>query len=53
MRRRAAEYRRPVRRRWSVWIWVIVGLLCIGGFIYLAVQQNQEYKDHVEHPVLV
>nr|GEX43844.1 probable galacturonosyltransferase 11 [Tanacetum cinerariifolium] len=52
MRRRAAEYRRPVRRRWSVWIWVVVGLLCVGGFIYLAVQQNQEYKDQVEHPVL-
>ncbi|XP_071733920.1 hexosyltransferase GAUT11-like [Rutidosis leptorrhynchoides] len=45
MRRRAAEYRRPGRRRFSVWIWVVLGLCCIAGFIFLVIQQNQEYKD--------
>ncbi|XP_076914422.1 hexosyltransferase GAUT11-like [Bidens hawaiensis] len=54
MRRRAAEYRRPGRRRVSIWIWVgLIGLFCIGGFILLAVKQNQEYHQDQQHPILV
>ncbi|XP_023764281.1 hexosyltransferase GAUT11 [Lactuca sativa] len=52
MRRRAADYRRPVRRKFSVWIWVLLGLLCIAGFIFLFFLQNQEFKDRVEQPIL-
>ncbi|KAI3761272.1 hypothetical protein L1987_51684 [Smallanthus sonchifolius] len=44
--------RRPVRRRFSVWIWVVLGLFCIVGFTLLVVKQNQEYHDQPEHPIL-
>ncbi|KAJ9567427.1 hypothetical protein OSB04_003393 [Centaurea solstitialis] len=45
MRRRAADYRRPVRRRLSVWIWLLLACFFIAGFILLLVIQNQEYQD--------
>ncbi|KAM0002246.1 putative polygalacturonate 4-alpha-galacturonosyltransferase [Helianthus debilis subsp. tardiflorus] len=55
MRRRAADFRRPPRRRFSVWIWVLLGLLlfCTAGFILLVLKQNQEYQDLAQHPTLV
>ncbi|XP_028753801.1 probable galacturonosyltransferase 11 [Neltuma alba] len=50
MRRRAAEYRRPVRRRFSYWIWVLLSLFCIAGLVLFVVQHNHE-EDQVEYPV--
>ncbi|KAL4584135.1 hypothetical protein LXL04_008725 [Taraxacum kok-saghyz] len=52
MRRRAADYRRPVRRRFSIWIWVLLGVLCIAGFILLFFLQNQGLRERVEQPIL-
>lgn len=40
MRRRAAEYRRPVRRRLSCWIWALLGLFSIAGLVLFIVQHN-------------
>ncbi|XP_020420043.1 probable galacturonosyltransferase 11 isoform X2 [Prunus persica] len=51
MRRRAAEYRRPVRRRFSYWIWALFGLFSIAGLVLLVVHHNQ-HEDRVEQPVL-
>ncbi|KAG9151536.1 hypothetical protein Leryth_019740 [Lithospermum erythrorhizon] len=44
MRRRATEYRRPVRRRFSGWIWVLV-LFMIGGFALFVLQHFHD--DHI------
>ncbi|KAL3824716.1 hypothetical protein ACJIZ3_020745 [Penstemon smallii] len=52
MRRRAADYRRPVRRRFSCWIWSLVLLFLIAGFALFVVQHNHHNEDHVEQPVL-
>ncbi|TQD74402.1 hypothetical protein C1H46_040069 [Malus baccata] len=51
MRRRAAEYRRPVRRRFSNWIWALFGLFSVAGLVLLVVNHNQ-HEDRVEQPVL-
>ncbi|KAK4252554.1 hypothetical protein QN277_014539 [Acacia crassicarpa] len=51
MRRRAAEYRRPVRRRFSYWIWLLLALFCIAGFVLFVVQHNH-HEDRVELPFL-
>ncbi|KAI4343998.1 hypothetical protein L6164_011276 [Bauhinia variegata] len=51
MGRRAAEYRRPVRRRFSYWIRVLLGLSCIAGLVLFVVHHNHD-EDRVEQPVL-
>uniref|UniRef100_A0A5B7AKE3 Hexosyltransferase n=1 Tax=Davidia involucrata TaxID=16924 RepID=A0A5B7AKE3_DAVIN len=51
MRRRAADYRRPVRRRLSCWIWVLLGLFSIAGFA-LFVVHHHHHEDRVEQPAL-
>ncbi|KAL6541222.1 Hexosyltransferase gaut11 [Orobanche hederae] len=51
MRRRAAEFRRPVRRRFSCWIWVLLLLFAIVGFILFGIQHNHQNVDHMEQPV--
>ncbi|KAL6181689.1 hypothetical protein ACLB2K_048338 [Fragaria x ananassa] len=52
MRRRAAEYRRPVRsRRFSYWIWALFGLFSIAGLV-LFVLHHKQNEDRVEQPVL-
>ncbi|KAK6123138.1 hypothetical protein DH2020_043134 [Rehmannia glutinosa] len=52
MRRRATDFRRPVRRRFSWWIWVLLFLFSIAGFVLFVVQHNHHDEDHVEQPVL-
>ncbi|KAK9278856.1 hypothetical protein L1049_028435 [Liquidambar formosana] len=51
MRRRAAEYRRPVRRRFSYWIWALLGLFSVAGLVLFVVQHNH-HEDRVEQPIL-
>ncbi|GJR94429.1 probable galacturonosyltransferase 11 [Tanacetum coccineum] len=55
MRRRAADYRRKVRRRFSIWIWVFLGLFSVAGCVFIFLQHNyQDHdQDHTEQPVLV
>lgn len=52
MRRRPADYRRPVRRRFSCWIWALLGLVSIAGFVLFVVHHNQNHEDRVERPIL-
>ncbi|XP_071686612.1 hexosyltransferase GAUT11-like [Rutidosis leptorrhynchoides] len=56
MRRRAADYRRRVRRRLSIWIWVFLGLFSVAGFIFIFLQHNYQDQDpnqrHHHQPVL-
>ncbi|XP_057804998.1 hexosyltransferase GAUT11-like [Salvia miltiorrhiza] len=52
MRRRATDFRRPVRRRFSCWIWVLLLLFLIAGFGLFVVQHNHRDEDHVEQPLL-
>ncbi|KAL9231531.1 hypothetical protein vseg_006751 [Gypsophila vaccaria] len=47
MRRRAAEYRRPTRKRISKWIWVLFGLFLVVGFL-LFVVQHRHHQDQVK-----
>ncbi|CAI9111700.1 OLC1v1011988C1 [Oldenlandia corymbosa var. corymbosa] len=57
MRRRAAEYRRPIsigsRRRFLTccWIWVLLGTFLIAGFLLFVSHHNYQHEDdhHVEH----
>lgn len=51
MRRRAADFRRPVRRRISNWIWALLGLFLFAG-IFLFVVQHNHNQDHVPQPTL-
>ncbi|XP_022135389.1 probable galacturonosyltransferase 11 [Momordica charantia] len=51
MRRRPADFRRPVRRRFSHWIWALFGLFTIVGLVLFVVHHNQR-EDRVEQPVL-
>ncbi|GLT44094.1 hypothetical protein SLA2020_180100 [Shorea laevis] len=50
MRRRAADYRRPVRRRFLRWIWVLIGIFSVAGLVLIIVQQNY-HEDRIEQPV--
>ncbi|XVE56770.1 hypothetical protein DITRI_Ditri04bG0037600 [Diplodiscus trichospermus] len=50
MRRRAADYRRPVRRRFSQWIYALLGMFVVAVLILFVVQHNH-HEDRVEHPV--
>ncbi|XP_059642140.1 hexosyltransferase GAUT11-like [Cornus florida] len=51
MRRRAADYRRPVRRRFSYWIWVLLGLFAFAGFALFVVHHNHQHDDRIEQPI--
>ncbi|PON46438.1 Galacturonosyltransferase [Parasponia andersonii] len=51
MRRRAADHRRPVGRRFPYWIWDLLGLFSIAGLILFVVHHNQN-EDRVEQPIL-
>ncbi|GAB2220918.1 hypothetical protein Droror1_Dr00012077 [Drosera rotundifolia] len=51
MRRRAAEYRRPVRRRISYWIWALLGVFCFVGFVLFVVHHNHD-RDRVAKPMM-
>ncbi|KAF8399660.1 hypothetical protein HHK36_015530 [Tetracentron sinense] len=51
MRRRAAEYRRPVRRRFSSWIWGLLGLFLAAALVLFIVHHHHE--DRVEQSILV
>ncbi|XP_051117092.1 hexosyltransferase GAUT11-like [Andrographis paniculata] len=52
MRRRASDYRRPVRRKLSCWIWAVLVLFFVVGAILFAVQPSFHGRDRVEQPVL-
>ncbi|XP_051116141.1 hexosyltransferase GAUT11-like [Andrographis paniculata] len=52
MRRRASDYRRPVRRKLPCWIWALLVLFFVVGIVLFLVQHNQDEEDHVEQPVL-
>ncbi|KAL2482294.1 putative galacturonosyltransferase 11 [Forsythia ovata] len=52
MRRRAADYRRPVRRRLSCWIWALLVIFSVAGFALFVLHHNHHQEDHVEQPVL-
>lgn len=51
MRRRAADYRRPVRRSFSCWIWTLLGIFSIAGFVLFVLLQLNESEDHVEQQI--
>ncbi|XP_021287077.1 probable galacturonosyltransferase 11 [Herrania umbratica] len=50
MRRRAADYRRPVRRRFSHWICALLGLFVLAVLVLFIVHHNQ-HEDRVEQTV--
>ncbi|KAM7267107.1 hypothetical protein ACFE04_009273 [Oxalis oulophora] len=51
MRRRAAEFRRPVRRRFSnCWICSLIALFTIAGLLLFLLQHNQ-YEDNSDQPL--
>ncbi|XP_012080425.1 hexosyltransferase GAUT11 isoform X2 [Jatropha curcas] len=50
MRRRAADYRRPVRRRLSLWIWALLGMFLIAGLI-LFVFHHHHHEDQIKQPI--
>ncbi|GAB4860895.1 Hexosyltransferase gaut11 [Ancistrocladus abbreviatus] len=51
MRRRAADYRRPVRRRISYWIWPLLGLFCFVA-LFLFVVHHTHDQDQVVQPIV-
>ncbi|XAR63837.1 Polygalacturonate 4-alpha-galacturonosyltransferase [Bertholletia excelsa] len=52
MRRRAADYRRPVRRKFSWWIWMVLGLITVGGFVLFVVHHQQDREDPAERTLM-
>ena len=52
MRRRAADFRRPVRRRFPNWIWALLGLFSIAG-LFLFVLHHHHNEDRLQKPSLV
>ncbi|KAE8727092.1 putative galacturonosyltransferase 11 [Hibiscus syriacus] len=50
MRRRANDYRRPARRRFSHWIYASLGLFVV-AVLFLFVVHHNHNEDRVEHPV--
>lgn len=48
MRRRAADYRRPVRRKYWCWIWALLGLFLVAGLLLFVVQHNQNEDRDVK-----
>nr|XP_043635638.1 hexosyltransferase GAUT11 [Erigeron canadensis] len=53
MRRKAADYRRRVRRPLSLWIWVFIGFFSVAGFILILLQHNYHYHDPIDHHPLM
>ncbi|KAL2340687.1 hypothetical protein Fmac_008627 [Flemingia macrophylla] len=51
MRRRAAEFRRPVRRRFSHWIWLLLAAFSLAAFVLFLVQHSHR-NDRVLHPLM-
>ncbi|KAL3570954.1 hypothetical protein D5086_028203 [Populus alba] len=51
MRRRPAEYRRPVRRRLSQWIWALIGMFLIAGLVLFVFIHNH-HEDQVNQPIM-
>ncbi|KAM7479804.1 hypothetical protein LguiA_028017 [Lonicera macranthoides] len=51
MRRRAADYRRPVRRRYSCWIWALLGLFSIAAFLLFVFHHRQDHRVE-QHPIV-
>ncbi|CAL9048128.1 unnamed protein product, partial [Musa banksii] len=49
MRRRAAEFRRPARRRLSYWICLLLGVFVAAGFVLFVFQHH--HQDRLEPPV--
>lgn len=49
MRRRAPDFRRPVRRRLSDWIWWLLGIFIVAGVVLFVVQH--QHQDPFEPPV--
>ncbi|CAN1151671.1 Hexosyltransferase GAUT11 [Linum perenne] len=47
MRRRAAEYRRPIRRRYSHWICALLVMFLVAGLVLFVFHHNQ-HEDRVE-----
>ncbi|KAM7279295.1 hypothetical protein ACFE04_006429 [Oxalis oulophora] len=53
MRRRATEFRRPVRRRFSNWICLVLfALFCVVGLFLFLLHHNQDDEDHGEQLVV-
>ncbi|WCJ35808.1 galacturonosyltransferase 11 [Euphorbia peplus] len=50
MRRRAADYRRPVRRRFSQWIWALLSMFFIAALV-LFVFHHYHHQDHIILPL--
>ncbi|CAM8924135.1 unnamed protein product [Rhodiola kirilowii] len=46
MRRRAAEFRRPARRRFSNWIWILLIVFSAAGLVLFVLHHNQD-EDRV------
>ncbi|ONK79297.1 uncharacterized protein A4U43_C01F4940 [Asparagus officinalis] len=44
MRRRVPDFRRPVRRRISVWIWWLIGIFVIAGLLLFVVQHQHQVQ---------
>ncbi|KZV14922.1 Galacturonosyltransferase 11 [Dorcoceras hygrometricum] len=51
-RRRAADYRRPIRRRLSYWICALLVAFSFLGFVLFIVQHNHNDEDRAEQPVM-
>ena len=52
MRRRAADFRRPVRRRFAYWIWLLLGAFSLAGLVLFFLQHH--HREHSVHrPFLV
>ncbi|XP_059641040.1 hexosyltransferase GAUT11-like [Cornus florida] len=52
MRRRPADYRRPVRRKFSCWICVLLCLFSVAGFSLFVLHHHHHDEDRVEQPML-
>ncbi|XP_030533657.1 hexosyltransferase GAUT11-like [Rhodamnia argentea] len=50
MRRRAADFRRPVRRKYWCWVWALLGLFLVAGLLLFVVQHIQN-EDRSVNPV--
>ncbi|XP_014494632.1 probable galacturonosyltransferase 11 [Vigna radiata var. radiata] len=47
MRRRAADFRRPARRRFAYWIWLLLGAFSLAGLVLFFLQHHhREYRLH-------
>lgn len=48
MQRRAPGNRRPVRKRYSWWIWALLGIISLAGFVLFVFHHNQQGTDRAE-----